>query len=148
MEENIVNNEHKSQYIACSIHVNHTGKFSNPTYSYELPEKLVQLGMTPELFNEFINEANEQVKLRWWPNMILWSCLCCIPIFCCNQQYKDVSHHMEQFCEKWNSSGRLPKGMKLIYDIQIKKFNIGGGGFQRMAEFDTWHNIFFMVTSN
>jgi hypothetical protein len=148
MEDNIDNNEHKYEYIACEIHVNYTDKLSNPSYSHELPEELANLGMTIDVWYEFINEANEEVKYRWYPKIILWSFLCCIPMLCCNQHNKDISYRMEQFCEKWNKSGRLPNGVSIRYDIQIKKFYIGANDTVRVTNLDTWHNIIFMTTPN
>ncbi len=153
MEDNLVNNEHNTAYIpgpyiACAMHVNYTDNSSNPTYSHELPQELVNLGITTDLWHQFINEANEELKFRWGPNIILSLFLCCIPIFCCNQYNKDIAHRMEIFCEKWNSSGRLPNGVSIRYDIQIKKFHIGGGDVVRATDLDTWHNLFFMANSN
>ena len=147
MEDNLVNNEHKFEYIACEIHANYTNKFSNPTYSEELPEELQRLGISYDLWYQFIIEANEQVKFQWWPNIIFWSFLCGIPIFCYNQHHKVVSEKMEKLCEKWNKSGTLPDGLSLRYDLRIKKFYIGGGEVTRLTELDTWHNIIFMASN-
>ncbi len=147
MEDDLVNNEHKYQYIACEIHANYTDKLSNPTYSHELPDELANLGVTMDVWYLFINEANEELKYRWYPKNMLWLFLCCSKMFCCNQHNKDISQRMEKLCEKWNNSGNLPNGVSIRYDIQIKKFYIGGSDTVRVTNLDTWHNIFFMATA-
>ncbi len=148
MEDDLVNNEHKYEYIACEIHANYTDNLSNPTYSYELPEELDKLGMTIDVWYQFINEANEEVKYKSYPKNMLWLFLCWSKMFCCNQHNKDISERMEKLCEKWNNSGNLPNDVTIRYDVQIKKFYIGSSDTIRVNKLDTWHNLIFIATHN
>jgi hypothetical protein len=122
-----------------SINANSETGFSNPEYSNTLPEELASLGMTGEVWQDFIHKANKSVKFQWGLGSI-----CC---FFCNAHNKSIAKNMEKFCEDiMSGTSTLPTGVQLNYKMTTEKIIVktsvadaAGNG----ATLETYHELIF-----
>jgi len=116
--------------------------FSNPEYNDSLPEELASLGMTGNVWQDFIRKANEAVKFQWGLGSI-----CC---FLCNAHNKAIAKNMEEFCEDtMSSASTLPTGVLLNYKMATEKIIVKASAADAAgngATLETYHKLIFTQT--
>uniref|UniRef100_A0A061RYH3 Uncharacterized protein n=1 Tax=Tetraselmis sp. GSL018 TaxID=582737 RepID=A0A061RYH3_9CHLO len=119
--------------------VSHDG-IEDAKFDTAFPRDLSKYRVQPSDWTCLIEEANNVLRFDWYPRLLWWSLLCCIP-FLLDDHNKAITRRGKALVKQWNEQGRLPSMLVVHFTTEKVATTRHGSGSRKGVAEETLHSI-------